>query len=75
MQNQLKKLFKPYKLKFQTIHDVKNKSTRMKKIFDEKRIKDRMIKKQCSKSKDKSCMNVDCQHNLLKYNYFDGDCE
>lgn len=73
MQEQLKKLFKPYKIKFQTIKDVKNKSTRMKKIFDEKRIKKRLIETQCSKSKNKSCMNCDCQHNLLKYDYFNGD--
>ncbi len=72
MKEQLNKLFKPYKLEFQTIKDVKKKSTRLSKIFDEKRIAKRLIKNQCSKSEDRSCGNVDCQYNLLRYNYFDG---
>jgi hypothetical protein len=73
MQQQLKKLFKPFKLEFQTMATVRNKSTRLRKIFDEDRIIKRLETNQCSKSKNRLCANADCQHNLLKYNYFDGD--
>lgn len=71
MQEHLKKLFKPYMVRFQTISDVKNKSTRLSKIFNEDRIVERLKKKQCSKSKNKLCANLDCQYNLLKYDYFE----
>ena len=73
MQEQLNKLFKPFKLEFQTINSVKNKSTRLRKIFDKDRIIKRLETNQCSKSKNRLCGNAECPYNLLKYNYFDGD--
>ena len=72
MKKQLIKLFKPFRIEFQTIATVRNKSTRLRKIFDEDRIIERKKAKQCSKSKNRLCANNRCPHNLLKYNYFDG---
>ena len=73
MKVQLKSLFKPYRIKIETISDIRNKSTRLRKIFDEDRIVKRLETNQCSKSKNRLCANVECPYNLLKYNYFDGD--
>ena len=67
----LERLFKPFKLEFQTIATVRNKSTRLRKIFDEDRIIERLKTRQCSKSKNRLCGNSRCPHNLLKYNYFE----
>ena len=67
----LERLFKPFKLEFQTIATVRNKSTRLRKIFDEDRIIERLKTRQCSKSKNRLCANSRCPHNLLKYNYFE----
>lgn len=75
MQKQvIKGLFKPYVLRFQTINDLKGKSTRLDKIVDNITHVDvdRKIKNQCSKSADRTCANKRCPHNLLKYDYFDG---
>lgn len=66
-------LFKPYELKFQSINDYKGKNARLNKFIellthvdvDEK------IRTQCSKSADRTCANIDCRYNLLKYNYFE----
>ena len=72
MEKQLKSLFKPYHVRFKTIADFRNKSTRMKKIFDEDRLIERLKSKECSKSKNKMCGNMECKYNLLKYD-FNGD--
>jgi len=67
----LLKQFKPYQVRIQTIADLRSKSTRLSKIFDEKRIIKRKIENQCSKSKNRECGNIECPYNLLKYNYFE----
>lgn len=68
-------LFKPYKLKFQTIDDFKGRNPRLDKFLDLTIDEDELIKSQCSKSADRTCANIDCKYNLLKYNYFEcADC-
>lgn len=71
----LNSLFKPYILRFQTLDDLKGINPRLNKFVDNIKNIDEIKESQCSKSADRTCANIDCCHNLLKYNYFDDfDC-
>lgn len=76
MKEQLNKLFKPYVPKFQTLDDLKGNNKRLDKFIENAtnpiKLKKRLKANECSKSADRTCGNIDCQYNLLKYNYFDG---
>ena len=73
----LNNLFKPYIIKFQKLEDFKGLNPRLDKFIDNMtnpiKVKESMKAKECSKSADRLCANIDCPYNLLKYNYFDGD--
>ena len=81
-QKVLNSLFKPYKLK-PFIQVVKKGERTNKRIhdldvhlkaflsYDKQEHIQRLKDNECSKSKNRSCGNIDCEYNLLKYNYFD----